>query len=430
MKKIIELLIKHPDFEEDDLLYVDTVSLVQTPAIGYTWMAFQGEDDDVEMVNGIVELLNKVENIDNRKEMAKGVIKDFIAEEVDFDIVDFMTRVGLDYEVFKKEQLEQVQNSIVSIAEEFGEEHDPELTTYIKLHSFEEGTTVSAIADSIKALDVLTTRKDATEELKEVYKYEGPITANSRKFCRAMVRLSATKFWTRPQINQMTAAGANSDLNSPGRGNYDIFKYAGGARCHHQFVEYKMFKSEDGRVLLIGTGNNTQIPNNAPNGLNGFRTQAGKDKADEANRKWYYGNKGKFQKEYLFEVQSEDQRIVVAPAMVPNNLIRRIDEDGMEYFVYFSKETVSEIAEKYFANNFTNNTNINHSGDVTKTNTILESWIVEDSEFDKSKLYGFNVPQGTWMLSMRINDDDTWNKIKNGELRGYSVEGNFLELTK
>ena len=97
MKKIIELLISSPDFlGDDDQLTVDTISLVETPAIGYTWLAFEDEDgDDVEMVNGIIELLNKVENIDNRKQMAKDVIKDFINDDIDFNIVNFLEQIGL-----------------------------------------------------------------------------------------------------------------------------------------------------------------------------------------------------------------------------------------------------------------------------------------------------------------------------------------------
>ena len=427
MKKIIELLISSPDFlGDDDQLTVDTISLVETPAIGYTWLAFEDEDgDDVEMVNGIIELLNKVENIDNRKQMAKDVIKDFINDDIDFNIVNFLEQIGLDYEVFKKEALKKTQDDIISIAEEFGLEHDPETTTYINAHAFEDNPTVSGIADSIKALDILKTKRDATEELQTVYKYEGPISSNSRKFCRAMVQLSRTKFWTREDITKMTRQGVNSELNSPIRsGNYDIFKYAGGARCNHQFIEYSYFKGEDGRVLLINRGPANEKPTNSSN--EGFVNDKQREKADQ----WYAINANKFQKDYKFEVVEGDQQIVVAPVMVPNNLIRRIGENGEEYYVYFSKETVKEISEKYFADNYTNNTNINHNGDNTKVNTVLESWIVEDSDLDKSNLYGFNVPEGSWMMSMKINDDATWNMIKDGQLRGYSVEGNFLELIK
>jgi hypothetical protein len=56
----------------------------------------------------------------------------------------------------------------------------------------------------------------------------------------------------------------------------------------------------------------------------------------------------------------------------------------------------------------------------------LESWIVQNSELDKSRVYGFDLPVGTWMVMYRINDDETWEKIKSGELKGFSVEGHFV----
>tara|TARA_R110000796_G_scaffold33764_4_gene87332 strand:- start:559 stop:1842 length:1284 start_codon:yes stop_codon:yes gene_type:complete len=427
MKKIIELLISSPDFlGDDDQLTVDTISLVETPAIGYTWLAFEDEDgDDVEMVNGIIELLNKVENIDNRKQMAKDVIKDFINDDIDFNVVDFLEQIGLDYEVFKKEALERTQDDIISIAEEFGTEHDPAMTTYIDEHAFEGETTISSVLDLVGGLDILQSKKDLTEETTEVFKYEGPISSNSRKFCRAMVQLSRTKYFTKPDIERMEIQTVNPGFGLNGSSTYSIFEYLGGPRCQHIWMRYAMTKTEDGRILLIRRGRVDQPMDDRTH--NGYDSKESKQKS---LRGYLYKNKGKFQKDYKFEVVEGDQQIVVAPVMVPNNLIRRIGENGEEYYVYFSKETVKEISEKYFADNYTNNTNINHNGDNTKVNTVLESWIVEDSDLDKSNLYGFNVPEGSWMMSMKINDDATWNMIKDGQLRGYSVEGNFLELIK
>ena len=74
-----------------------------------------------------------------------------------------------------------------------------------------------------------------------------------------------------------------------------------------------------------------------------------------------------------------------------------------------------------------NNTDVNHDDDVVIDNTLLESWIVEDPEMDKSKAMGFEVPKGTWMVSYKINDDSTWQKIKAGELNGFSIAGQFIE---
>ena len=67
---------------------------------------------------------------------------------------------------------------------------------------------------------------------------------------------------------------------------------------------------------------------------------------------------------------------------------------------------------------------------VTTENTLLESWIVEDPEMDKSKTLGFNVPEGSWMVSYKINNQETWNKIKDGTINGFSIAGNFIEVAK
>ena len=97
------------------------------------------------------------------------------------------------------------------------------------------------------------------------------------------------------------------------------------------------------------------------------------------------------------------------------------------FHVFFSKDTVKKIAQKFFEYNKQNNTDINHDDDITTNNTLLESWIVDDPKMDKSKAMGFEVPEGTWMASYKINNEATWNQIKAGELNGFSVAGQFIE---
>jgi phage head maturation protease len=46
---------------------------------------------------------------------------------------------------------------------------------------------------------------------------------------------------------------------------------------------------------------------------------------------------------------------------------------------------------------------------------------------DKSKEYGFSLPKGTWMISMKVNNDDIWQKVKAGEIKGFSIEGYFAD---
>ena len=59
--------------------------------------------------------------------------------------------------------------------------------------------------------------------------------------------------------------------------------------------------------------------------------------------------------------------------------------------------------------------------------SVVESWIIEDSKTDKSRLYGFNLPVGTWMISMKVNNDEVWNDVKEGKIKGFSIEGYFAD---
>jgi hypothetical protein len=128
-----------------------------------------------------------------------------------------------------------------------------------------------------------------------------------------------------------------------------------------------------------------------------------------------------------FKFAEEDQQIIVGPAMIPQQLIARRDVLGNLFHVYFTPETIKKIAEKFLKENKHNNTDVNHDDAVTTSNTLLESWIVEDTVHDKSAKYGYNLPEGTWMVSYKINDEETWKKIKDGEIKGFSVAGNFIE---
>ena len=86
------------------------------------------------------------------------------------------------------------------------------------------------------------------------------------------------------------------------------------------------------------------------------------------------------------------------------------------------------LAEMMFKRNLQNRTNVEHdSFDTDTNNTLLESWIVADPVHDKAKALGFDVPKGTLMQARRINDEATWKMVKEGKLKGFSVEGMFLE---
>ena len=85
------------------------------------------------------------------------------------------------------------------------------------------------------------------------------------------------------------------------------------------------------------------------------------------------------------------------------------------------------MVEKFFKKNNQNNTDIQHDNKVTNENVLLESWISEDKMYDKSYKLGFGLPMGTWYVSYKVNDDATWERVKAGELKGFSLAGPFIE---
>lgn len=128
--------------------------------------------------------------------------------------------------------------------------------------------------------------------------------------------------------------------------------------------------------------------------------------------------------------QDGEKRIVLGPAMVPDQKIFRKDNNGDPYYVYFSSETIKMIAEKYMRNKFIDNNDVNHDGTAVSDVYVIESWIKEDDD-DKSNKYGFgDLPVGTWFVSMKVRDENTWQRIKMKELNGFSVSGYFAEVAQ
>ena len=125
----------------------------------------------------------------------------------------------------------------------------------------------------------------------------------------------------------------------------------------------------------------------------------------------------------LAEVDKE-KRILMGAALIPNKPIYRQNGE-QEYYIYFSQATVRKASELFFINGNQSNSTLEHQLEL-KGLTAVESWIVE-SEQDKSRMYDLNVPMGTWMVSMKVNNDDVWKKVKAGEIKGFSIEGYFAD---
>ena len=135
---------------------------------------------------------------------------------------------------------------------------------------------------------------------------------------------------------------------------------------------------------------------------------------------------GKEKNNLTFAKVDEEKRMLVSPALIPNKQIFRYDPNtDSEYYVYFSPETVRKASELYLKHNNHHKATYEHQDRVSGVLTV-ESWIKE-GDMDKSKLYGFDLPNGTWFVKMKIQNDDLWQKIKGGELKGLSIEGYFTD---
>lgn len=130
-------------------------------------------------------------------------------------------------------------------------------------------------------------------------------------------------------------------------------------------------------------------------------------------------------KSIQIKLQSQEERIVVAPIIIPNQKIYRNDEMG-EYYIYFTEDVIKQTQQNFFKQGYQNNSTINHIQPIIESTTIFESWLIEDPKNDKSNALGFNLPKGTWMVSMKIQDETIWeNYIKTGKLNGLSIDSIF-----
>lgn len=140
--------------------------------------------------------------------------------------------------------------------------------------------------------------------------------------------------------------------------------------------------------------------------------------AIESNFVWFDKEKVQFQK-----IDTE-KRIVVGPVLIPNKKILRIDGEGQPYEVFFKPETIEKLAQGYLKKGYQSKATLEHEKKVPGV-TLVESWI-KTSKLDKSNSYGLNLPIGSWVGMFKIDNEKIWNDyVKNGEVKGFSIEGLF-----
>jgi hypothetical protein len=127
----------------------------------------------------------------------------------------------------------------------------------------------------------------------------------------------------------------------------------------------------------------------------------------------------------LAEIDKE-KRILLGALLIPNKPIYRKSDEG-EYYIFFSKDTIVKASQMYLRNGYQNSTTLEHD-QALKGLTLVESWIVEDKVQDKSRKYGLDVPVGTWMGAVKVNNEEIWNEyVKTNKVKGFSIEGYFAD---
>lgn len=230
---------------------------------------------------------------------------------------------------------------------------------------------------------------DVNGDYKILYEYKGPKDSKNRDFCRRLLDLNM--MFRLEDIQRMSITGANSEEF----GYYDIFQYKGSFGCRHRWTKKYVYRKKNDRLLET----------------------AGLLLADNQN----------FSKEkYEFALDGE-QQLIVGSLMIPEKLIFRVDENNEPYYVYFSKETIKQIAQKMMKEKLLDRVNLEHDPDSPIESHMVESWIVEDRLKDKQQAYGFDYPEGTWMGMYKVENPIHWEMVKQGKVKGFSIEGYFAD---
>lgn len=136
-----------------------------------------------------------------------------------------------------------------------------------------------------------------------------------------------------------------------------------------------------------------------------------------------FNNEEKLEELLSVKLESEDKRILVSPVLIPNQKIYRKSINGEEGYVYVTEDTIEKLQLNYFKHQYNHNSSLEHIHPIEGV-FIFESWIIEDVENDKAVSLGFsNLPKGTWMIKMKIENEDLWNNyIRTGRVKGISMD--------
>jgi len=131
-----------------------------------------------------------------------------------------------------------------------------------------------------------------------------------------------------------------------------------------------------------------------------------------------------FDKEEVHFAEMNEEGLFMAPILIPDKRILRVDGEGVPYEVFFTAPTIKRLSQMYLERKYQANVNVEHSEKVNGV-TLIESWIKESHNADKSKMYNLNVPVGSWIGTFKIDNEKLREQFRSGKLRAVSIEGLF-----
>lgn len=267
-------------------------------------------------------------------------------------------------------------------------------------------------------LSSIPNQSDESSQDNEIFKvrYEytpSTTSANSREFCKRLAGSGLT--FTKEDL---VFSDANPGFGAGGSNTYNIFLFKGGVNCKHKW-ERKIFLRKNNKKLSVfealkyigsldkKTASKVSLEQN-PKEVSQI--------ASSENNYWRLSSEIKD-----FKMSNEEKRILTCAVLLPEQNIYR-NFDGEECNVFASAETIEKLQQNFFKNGYQSNSTIEHK-EVIDGVFFFESWIVRNPKNDKANELGFDVPVGTWMMSMKVENQDIWNDyVKTGLIKGFSID--------
>ena len=297
----------------------------------------------------------------------------------------------------------EIQDAIIDALENVGENQSDYLD-YVEMSQEEFHKHLFALVSTPQKESILD-----VGDTKIRYRYSGPRDNKNRNFCARLMSLTDQgKIFRKEDINQMTITTENQQF-----GTYDIFTYKGSYNCRHAW-----------EALYFREAGNNGVPEGKRPAAIGDLLSSGVNKPVIASPTTGIQDKLEFARQALAKEQK-----VIGPLMRANRLILRVDEQGDPYYVYFTPKTIQRIADKFMREGRLKSFNLEHDSDKPVGDVyISEAWLVENPESDKSTLYGFKPNIGDWYAVTKIENKKFYKEyVETGRIKGYSVEGFFLD---